>query len=45
MDQVLVLLLMVLILGSGPGVGFAIDGVDFDKLYGKIGECSGLKPN
>jgi hypothetical protein len=32
--------------GSGPGVGFAIDGVDFDKLYSKIiGECSGLKPN
>lgn len=32
--------------GSGPpGVGFAIDGVDFDKLYGKIGECGGFKHN
>jgi hypothetical protein len=31
--------------GSGSGVGFSIDGVDFDKLYGKIGEYSGLKRN
>lgn len=28
---------------GGSDVGFAIEGVGGDKLYGKIGECSGLK--
>ena len=28
---------------GGPGVGFVV-GVEGDKLYGKVGECSGLKP-
>jgi hypothetical protein len=29
--------------GGGSGTGFADDDVDFDKLYGKTGEYSGLK--
>ena len=29
---------------SGPGVGFALGGKG-ENLYGKVGECSGLKPS
>jgi hypothetical protein len=31
--------------GGGPSLGFVADGVGGDKLYGKIGECSKLKPS